>query len=142
MKQTYSLNRNNIIPQDLSHLNLSLSDIKNYTRAYNKITNSLGCDKYTLTEGITNNKYKYKNILVDLYHQTIPSEIINRYPISIVFNIKKDKHNNIKTLTKVDIKNYKKSNQIGMDFFGEISSSNYFYIYHISNIQHYNLFHI
>jgi len=68
--------------------NLTESEIIKYITAYDNITNSLGCNKYKLTEGITNNKNKYNNILIDLYHQTIPSNIIYDYPISIVFNIK------------------------------------------------------
>lgn len=106
---------------------LTESDINNYIEAYDKITNSLGCNKYKLTEGITNNRNKYNNILIDLYHQTIPSEIIDEYPIGIVFNIKQDKHYNILDLTKEDINRYKSSKQINMDFYGEITSDNYFY---------------
>jgi|SRR6266853_284716 len=87
--------------------NLTELEINSYIEAYDHITNSLGCNKYRLTEGITNNKNKYSNILVDLYHQTIPSEIIDEYPIGIVFNIKQDKHYNILDLTKKDINNIK-----------------------------------
>jgi hypothetical protein len=84
--------------------NLTESDITKYVTAYDKITNSLGYNKYKLTEGITNNKNKYNHILVDLYHQTIPSNIIYEYPISIVFNIKQDSYNNTMDLTRADIK--------------------------------------
>ena len=109
--------------------NLTESDITKYITAYDKITNSLGCNKYKLTEGITNNKNKYKNILVDLYHQTIPSEVIYKYPIGIVFNLKQveNKFNNIQDLSKTDINNYKGYKSIDMNLFGEFTSDNYFY---------------
>lgn len=87
--------------------NLTESDITKYITAYDNITNYLGCNKYKLTEGITNNKNKYNNILIDLYHQTIPSEIIDIYPIGIVFNLKLDKNNSIQDLTKTDLNKYK-----------------------------------
>ena len=106
--------------------NLAESDINSYITAYDKITNYLGCNKYKLTEGITNNKYKYKNILIDLYHQTIPSKLIYDYPLSIVFNIKQVGQD-IQDLSKADFNNIKNSRSIDMDFFGEITFDNYFY---------------
>jgi hypothetical protein len=140
MKNTiFYLENNKITSDSLTELeifemtdikyNLSVLDIKNYITAYDKVINSLGCDKYKLTEGITKDNYKYKNILVDLYHKTIPSEILYVYPIGIVFNIKQIgyKHNIIQDLTKTDINNYKNSKSIDLDFFGNFSSDSYFY---------------
>ncbi len=137
MQPIFNPMNNNITSQNLTNLevmelynpkyNLSESDIKKYITPYDNITSSLGCNKYNLTEGITNNKNKYNNILIDLYHQTIPSEIIDIYPIGIVFNIKQDQHNNIHDLSKTDINNYKSSKSIDMNFSGEFSSDNYFY---------------
>lgn len=128
---------NNITSQNLSTLevlelynpkyNLTESDIVKYITAYDKITSSLGCNKYKLTEGISNNKNKYNNILVDLYHQTIPLEIIDEYPLGIVFNIKQDKFNNIQDLTKANIKLMKTWRYTDVDFYGEFKTDNYFY---------------
>jgi len=35
-----------------------------YILAYDHINNSLGCDKYKLTEGITKNENLYNNIIL------------------------------------------------------------------------------
>lgn len=107
-----------------SKYNLTESDITNYVLAYDSITNSLGNNRYKLTEGITNNKYKYKNILVDLYHQTIPYKVLNCYPISIVFGIKQDKYNNIQDLTKADINKIRSTFDVEAR---ECDHMNYFY---------------
>ena len=69
----------------------------------NKINNSNNLFVYNEILG-TN---KYNNILIDLYHQTIPSEIIDIYPIGIVFNLKLYKNNFIQDLTKTDLNKYK-----------------------------------
>ena len=52
--------------------NLTEFDIYKYITALDHIRNSLGCYKINLTEGITSNKNKYNNILIDLYYQNIP----------------------------------------------------------------------
>jgi hypothetical protein len=137
MQPIFNPMNNNITSQNLSILevmelynpkyNLSESEINKYITAYDNITTSLGCNKYKLTEGITNNKNKYNNILIDLYHQTIPSDIIFEYPLITVFNIKQDNHNNIRALSKSDINKIKTLTSSDMDFYGEITSDNYFY---------------
>jgi len=96
--------------------NLTEFDIYKYITAYDYIMDSLGCTKYTLTEGITSNKQKYDNILVSLFYKHIPSDIIHNYPLSIVFNIKQEGQE-IKDLTKQDIKNNKlNSPYLGSEF--------------------------
>lgn len=125
---------NNITSQNLDILdvlelynpkyNLTESDIVKYITAYDKITDSLGCNKYKLTEGITNNKNKYNNILVDLFYQNISQKIINNYPISVVFNIKQDNHKNIRDLTRADINNIRSSFDIEAP---ECDHMNYYY---------------
>lgn len=65
--------------------NLTEFEIYLYITALDYITQSLGCNKYTLTEGFTSDNYKFKNILIDLYYKNIPSEILDSYPISTLF---------------------------------------------------------
>ena len=77
-------------------------DIYKYITAYDHIVNSMGCDKYKLTEGILSDKNKYNNILIDLYYQNISSQLIINYPISIIFSIKQD-GDNIQDLTQNDM---------------------------------------
>jgi len=80
--------------------NISEFDIYKYITAYDKIVGSLGCDKYKLSEGITNDINKYNNILIDLFYMNIPSDIIEQHPISIVFGIKQTRYGEIISLTK------------------------------------------
>lgn len=93
--------------QNLYHTkyNLTEFDIYKYLVATDYIYESLGCDKYKLIEGITNDKNRYNNILVDLFFQNIPSDIITKYPIQIVFGIKQE-GKIIQDLTKEDIKSW------------------------------------
>src|ERR1700679_254797 len=84
--------------------NLSEFDIYKYITAYDYINESLGCEKYKLTEGITLEQNKYNNILIDLFYKNISSDIINQYPISMVFGIKQTDLG-IKDLTKKDLYN-------------------------------------
>ena len=75
-------NNNKLISQTLSDIeisqlyskeyNLTEFEIYKYIIALDYISDSLGYNKYTLTEGITENKYKYNNILVDLIFMYIP----------------------------------------------------------------------
>lgn len=85
--------------------NLNEFEIYKYLTVYDYIHGSLGCGKYKLTEGITANKNKYNNILIDLYYKNICSEIIMCYPISIVFKIKKV-GSDVYDLTKKDMLSY------------------------------------
>lgn len=85
--------------------NLTEFDIYKYIVANDFLKESLSCDKYSLTEGITYDKNKYNNILIDLFYKNIPSDIINQYPISIIFNIKQEGQI-IKDLTKKDISSW------------------------------------
>jgi hypothetical protein len=80
-------------------------DIYKYLTAYNYILNSLNCNKYKLTEGAGKPKYKYNNILIDLFYHNIPSDIINYFPISLVFSIKQE-GNLITDLTKKEIQTW------------------------------------
>jgi len=82
-------------------------DIYKYITAYDLIIDSLGCEKYSLTEGITANKNKYNNILIDLFYKNISPQIIRQYSLSIVFGIKQVKYGEIQDLTPLDIKKYK-----------------------------------
>jgi hypothetical protein len=68
--------------------NLSEFDIYKYISGYEFLRETLGMNKFKLTEGITLAKNKYRNILIDLLYFNIPSELINLYPLSIVFGIK------------------------------------------------------
>ena len=82
--------------------NLSEFDIYKYITAHDYIVDSLGLSKYTLTEGITTNKNKYNNILIDLFYQNINSQIMCQYSISIVFGIKQTKYGGITDLTRLE----------------------------------------
>jgi len=105
---------------DLYDKKYNLNDFEKYkyiTVLDNSI-DSLNCSRFTFTEGITSDKNKYNNILIDLFFINIPQEIISHYPISVVFNIKQTKHGEIQDLTKQDIKNYKENSpylNIGFD---------------------------
>lgn len=87
---------------------LSEFDIYKYITAIDHINDSLGCDKYNLTEGITGDTNKYNNILIDLFYQNIPSKLITQYPISMTFGIKQVGRE-IRDLTQSDV-NYYRSN--------------------------------
>jgi hypothetical protein len=76
-------------------------DIYKYIYAHDYLINSLSCNNIKLTEGITKDTNKYNNILINLFYQNIPSEIISFYPISVIFSIKQ-KGNNITDLTNWD----------------------------------------
>jgi len=56
-------------------------DIYKYIVALDYIRDSLN-SKLFLTEGITKDKNKYNNILIDLFYHNIPSNIIKGYSIS------------------------------------------------------------
>lgn len=81
-------------------------DIYKYIVALEHITESLGCDKYNLTEGIIKDKFKYNNILIDLFYHNIPQNLLNTYPIAVVFSIKQVGQQ-IKDLTKADVHNHR-----------------------------------
>lgn len=68
--------------------NLTEFDIYKYIVATDYIYESLNCNKYRFTEGFIKDNNKYNNILIDLFYQNIPSDIVGKYPISIVFGIK------------------------------------------------------
>jgi hypothetical protein len=112
-QQTLDQN-NKLISQTLSDLEvqnlynkeyqLNEFDIYKYIKALEYIS-SLGNTKFTLTEGITLDKNKYNNILIDLIYHNIPSDVVNEYPLSILFLIKEIKHNRIEDLTKHDMRN-------------------------------------
>jgi len=80
-----------------------------YITVLDHAIDSLSCSKYTFTEGITSDKNKYNNILIDLFFINIPEEIISFYPISVVFSIKQSNYGEIQDLTKQDIKTIKKN---------------------------------
>jgi hypothetical protein len=91
-----STNLNELEIQNLYNNKYSLNefDIHRYITAYDFIIDSLGCEKYTLTEGISTNKnkYKYNNILIDLFYKNICSQIMSQYSIYLVFRIKQTKY--------------------------------------------------
>jgi len=88
-------NNNKLISTNLSDLEISQLydskyqltefDIYKYITAYDYITESLGCNKYTLTEGITENKFIYNNILIDLFYKNIPLDTLLLKSISSLF---------------------------------------------------------
>jgi len=92
------LKNNKLVSQNLSDLetqnlydkkyNLTDFEIYKFITAYDYINDSLGCNKFTLTEGISSDINKYNNILIDLFYNNIPSNVIVQYPISIIFGIK------------------------------------------------------
>lgn len=110
-------NNNKIISHNLSDMEiqnlynekyqLTEFDIYKYITALDYIADFLGCNKFTLTEGISLDKNKYNNILLDLFFVNIPLEIMSLYPISVIFSIKQLKYGEIQDLTKSDIKTYK-----------------------------------
>jgi hypothetical protein len=73
-KKLESSNLNELEVQNLYNKNYNLTefDIYKYITAYDCITESLGCNKYNLTEGINSDKNKYNNILIDLFYNNIP----------------------------------------------------------------------
>jgi len=99
-------------------------DIYKYITAHDYIHDSLGCDKFNLTEGISKDKNKYNNILIDLFFQNISQKIINNYPISVVFGIKQDNYKNITDLSRTDIHNIRCSFDIEAR---ECDNMNYYY---------------
>jgi len=68
--------------------NLTEFEIYKFITAHDYINESLGCNKFTLTEGITSDKNKYNNILIDLFYMNLSPKLISNFPISIVFKIK------------------------------------------------------
>ena len=103
--------------------NLTEFDIYKYITAIDHINGSLGCDKYNLTEGVTNYKNKYNNILVDLFYHNISQKLITQYPISVVFGIKQVGRE-IKDLTQSDINKHRST----FDYEApECDAMNYFY---------------
>lgn len=80
-----------------------------YITVLDHAIDSLSCNKFTFTEGITSDKNRYNNILIDLFYINISQEIMSLYPISVVFSIKQTNHGEIQDLTKQDIKNYKEN---------------------------------
>jgi hypothetical protein len=82
-------------------------DIYLYIYAYDFIRDSLNFYNINLSEGINSSKYIYKNILIDLFYNNIPGQVINKYPLSIVFGLKRsNKEREIINLTRTDINNY------------------------------------
>src|SRR6266404_2802855 len=81
--------------------NLSEFDIYKYITAYDYIVSSLYSNKYTFSDGITTNKNKYNNILIDLFYQNITSKLMCQYSISIVFGIKQTKYGETVDLTRL-----------------------------------------
>jgi len=75
--------------QELSNkkYNLSNFDIYKYIYAHDYLTESLSCSKIDLTAGITKDKNKYNNILIDLFYTNIPSELLSYYSIAVVFGL-------------------------------------------------------
>jgi hypothetical protein len=104
----YSQTLNDMEVQNLYHKKYKLTefDIYKYITATNYINESLGCDKYKLTEGITKDTNKYNNILIDLFYKNIPQKVIINYPISIVFGIKQIGLE-IHDLTRADINKHR-----------------------------------
>ena len=102
---------------------LSEFDIYKYIVALEYINDSLGCDKYNLTEGITKDKSKYNNILIDLFYHNISQKLINNYPISVVFGIKQSGRK-ISDLTRADIRHIRCSFDIEAP---ECDHMNYFH---------------
>lgn len=98
-------------------------DIYKYITAIDHINDSLGCDKYNLTEGITSDKNKYNNILIDLFYHNISHKLIAQYPISIVFGIKQVGRE-IKDLNQSDINYHRTSFDLEAP---ESDAMNYFY---------------
>jgi len=94
---------------DLYDKKYNLNDFERYKyiTVLDHAIDSLKFSKYTFTEGITMDKNKYNNILIDLFFINIPRDIMSYYPISVVFSIKQSKYSEILDLTQKDIKNYK-----------------------------------
>ena len=139
----------NLTDSEISELcnpkyNLTEFDIYKYITAYDYISDSLNCNKYTLTEGITLNKNKYNNILIDLFYINVLNQLLTQYPISITFGIKKEGCG-ITDLTKLgDIKIIKgqypykfslKETRFIISNEGDISSGLYNYIVSIRGIE-------
>ena len=126
---------NNLSELEISKLynkiyNLSEFDIFKYIFVYDFIQDSLGCNKFSLTEGITSNKNLYNNILIDLFYINIPFSIVFNLPISVVFKIKQDGYE-ITDLTKSDIGKLKQLNN--NKTYGDLDLINYIY----EEIKHY-----
>jgi len=107
-----NLTSHNLTNLEISQLydktyNLTEFDIYKYINAYDTLNKSLNCNPITLTEGITSNKNKYNNILIDLLYMSIHSQLISISPISVVFSIKQE-GGEIKDLTRSDF-NYLKN---------------------------------
>jgi len=102
-KKWISNNLTNIKIQELYNkkYNLTEFDIYKYITALDYINYSLSYTKYNLTEGITSDKYKYNNILTNLFYMNIPEEIVDIIPISMVFGVKQVGQD-IKDLTRSD----------------------------------------
>ena len=89
-------NNNKLISKTLSELEiqnlyskeykLNEFEIYLYITVLDSVSDSLGCSKIKLTEGITSEVYKYRNILVDLYYQNIP-HVICISSISEIFEL-------------------------------------------------------
>lgn len=96
---------------DLYNKKYSLTEFDRYKyiTVLDHAIDSLSCNKYNFTEGITSDKNKYNNILIDLFDINIPVEIMSYYPISVIFSIKQSVHGEIQDLTKQDLKNYKEN---------------------------------
>lgn len=69
--------------------NLTEFEIYKYLTVLDFISDSLGCSRYKLIEGITLEKNMYNNILIDLFYYNIHDHLTIGAPISIVFGIKK-----------------------------------------------------
>lgn len=105
-------NNNKLVSTNLSDLEiLQLYDSKykltefqiyKYITAYDFINDSLGCSKFSLTEGITTDKYKCNNILIDLFYKNIDESLVRYTHLDILFGIKQNKSGEISDLTRSD----------------------------------------
>lgn len=98
---------NNLTDSQISQLydskyKLTEFQIYKYITAYDFINDSLGCSKFSLTEGITTDKYKYNNILIDLFYKNIDESLVRYTHLDILFGIKQNKSGEISDLTRSD----------------------------------------
>jgi len=105
--------------------NLTEFDIYKYIIALDYIIDSLGCIRDTLTEGISQDKNKYNNILIDLFYQNLDKSFTSENPISVVFGIKDLGQGVIRDLTILEKQNnlflsdYEASESFAMNYWTE-----------------------
>ena len=97
-----NINNQEILTSIQEKYNISEFEVYKYIRAYDFLTRYTGVSNYTLAEGILSPKNRYKNILIDLLYHNISGVLINLYPLSIVFGIKRSGRE-ITDLTRSDI---------------------------------------